>query len=574
MNKDALKFLNQEIISENGISYTITEYISEGGNGFVFECINSKGGKFVLKLLHTTNQVKIQNFKKEIKLQKNINSRFIVKCIDSGEKCFGKQKTPRPFYIMKKYDSTLEELINGNQITPLKAYRYSIQLCKAIKVLHKHKDIIIHRDLKPENILYDKKNDIVMICDFGLAHLEINNTTINEGFVGNIDYHAPEQKLRGKSKVGTYTDIYSLGLIINVLFTKEIAQGENYLKIWQVEPYFSFLDDIVARMINHNISTREHDINCILIELEKHEMEYEVEESFLKVLYKDKEISKTGTTDLMNLFSLLKYSINNVTNWDEINLNYYCDYHFSCNEILKNSVLLNCYYNKIKGKFEYEGNVYEDNTIPYSPIDLSIDNNKKIYDSFVTKIDSMKVFSKMDRLKNVLKKYFISLCDYHVDEVVESLKRIEKEVDYYCLDAPIMCIAYYLSKELPDFCRWDYKLTDYIIFDKFELSNVNDKTKFSREANEELKELAIKFKTIINYMTYSIRNEKIEICFDNQKSEEKFEEMLIEIADTFVDRDVRRYDILDIIEQDNYIGLKKIYTIDAADANTIINNMD
>ena len=75
-------------------------------------------------------------------------------------------------------------------------------------------------------------------------------------------------------------------------------------------------------------------------------------------------------------------------------------------------------------------------------------------------------------------------------------------------------------------------------------------------------------------MTYSIRNEKFEICFDNQKSEEKFEEMLIEIADTFVDIDVRRYDILDIIEQDNYIGLKKIYTIDAADANTIINNMD
>ena len=74
MNKDALKFLNQEIISENGISYTITEYISEGGNGFVFECINSKGEEFVLKLLHTTNQVKIQNFKKEIKLQKNINS--------------------------------------------------------------------------------------------------------------------------------------------------------------------------------------------------------------------------------------------------------------------------------------------------------------------------------------------------------------------------------------------------------------------------------------------------------------------------------------------------------------------
>ena len=167
-----------------------------------------------------------------------------------------------------------------------------------------------------------------------------------------------------------------------------------------------------------------------------------------------------------------------------------------------------------------------------------------------------------------------NVCPFANFNTAKFAKRIEKEVDYYCLDAPIMSIAYYLSKELPDFCRWDYKLTDYIIFDKFELSNVNDKTKFLREANEELKELAIKFKTIINYMTYSIRNEKIEICFDNQKSEEKFEEMLIEIADTFVDRDVRRYDILDIIEQDNYIGLKKIYTIDAADANTIINKMD
>ena len=59
MNKDALKFLNQEIISENGISYTITEYISEGGNGFVFECINSKGEEITMTAEQRSNYQKV-----------------------------------------------------------------------------------------------------------------------------------------------------------------------------------------------------------------------------------------------------------------------------------------------------------------------------------------------------------------------------------------------------------------------------------------------------------------------------------------------------------------------------------
>ena len=230
MNDEYLKYINQKVTTDTNNIYTITKYISEGGNGFVFECESVKGKTYVLKLLHTCNEVKISNFEKEIKLQKGINSKYIVKCVDSGKKCFGKQRNPRPFYIMEEYDSTLEDLINENRITPLSAYKYSLQLCKAVKAMHKNKKPIIHRDIKPENILYDKKNDNLLIGDFGLAHIDSKNKSINEGFVGNIDYHAPEQKLRGKNKVGTYTDIYSLGLIINVLFTKEIAQGENYKK--------------------------------------------------------------------------------------------------------------------------------------------------------------------------------------------------------------------------------------------------------------------------------------------------------------------------------------------------------
>lgn len=95
---------------------------------------------------------------------------------------------------MNKYDKTLEEIINEDQYTPFQAYNYVKQLCKGIEVLHTGKVPIIHRDLKPENILYDSNSDTLLISDFGLAHLEKETKTINQEFVGNIDYHAPEQK--------------------------------------------------------------------------------------------------------------------------------------------------------------------------------------------------------------------------------------------------------------------------------------------------------------------------------------------------------------------------------------------
>ena len=566
-------YLNKEVNTEHNKKYTIKEFMSAGGNGYVFECIDEQGESYVLKLLYTTSSIKIENFKKEIELQKSFNSEYIVKCIDSGEHRFGTQRKARPFYIMKKYDFSLEELINDNRITPLKAYKYSLQLCNAIKVLHKHIEPIIHRDLKPENILYDKKKDIVLVSDFGLAHMNINQKTINEGFVGNIDYHAPEQKKRGKNKVGKYTDIYSLGLIINVLFTKEIAQGEDYKKIWQVAPYFSFVDDIVDRMIRHDILLREDDINSIIMDLEKYDMEYEVTESFLKVLYKNKKLSKNGLADLINLLSLLNYSIHNKMNWEEINLNYYCDYHFSCADILKNSVLLNCYYNVIKNKFEHEGKAYKKNSIPYAPIDLTFDDNKKIFNSFTINIDSMQVLPEMERIKNIIKKYFISLCDYHVKEIFSELNRKEKEVNEYCVDAPILCISFFLSNNLKDYYHWDYEITNHIIFDKYEYSNVKNKRKFSLDINYKLKKIILLIKEKIEGTICTIKEKRIQICFENFEDEEEFENLVIEIAKRYQEYDPIHHELLDIINQDNYIGFKKLYILDEYDAEVIFNNL-
>ena len=570
MNNEYLKYVGENITTENGNNFKITKYISQGGNGFVFECVNNKNKTFVLKLLHTTEKVKIANFKKEIQLQKEINSEYIVKCVDSGEKCFCKQTKPRPFYIMEKYDTTLENLINENRLTPLNAYRYSIQLCRALKVLHKHIKPIIHRDLKPENILFDEKNNKVLLCDFGLAHIETDKKTINKGFVGNIDYHAPEQKVRGKNEIGTYTDIYSLGLIINVLFTKEIAQGENYKKIWQTSPYFSFVDTIVDRMIRHDIKEWESDINSIILDLEKHELECELEESVFKAMFKDKGLTEEKIKNLMDLFSLFNYTLKNKMDWSKININYFCDFHFSCDEMLKNTILIKCYYEHIKKKFEYEGVIYKGNEIPYNAINLSLDENKKLYESFVKKIDSVNVLEMVEDLKNIIKKYFISLCDYHAEEIFQEFKEIENSVNHYCIDAPILCISYFISTNIPEFVNWGYEATKYINFDKYELSNVNDKMEFTIDADITLKELDEMIKKKIEKSICTIRNGKLEVLFETILEEQKFEKNIKDIVDLFIESDVRKEDILDIIRTRNFIGLKKIYLIDKVDAKLII----
>eukprot|EP01084_Bolivina_argentea_P316828 549269_1 len=102
-----------------------------------------------------------------------------------------------------------------------RAKRYAIQLTKAVYFMHCNG--YCHLDLSLENVLWDKKNDLLKICDFGLArsfpHHDVNAmfqaATIRPGKKG---YMAPEiyayQRFNGEK-----TDVFSLGVIIFILLT-------------------------------------------------------------------------------------------------------------------------------------------------------------------------------------------------------------------------------------------------------------------------------------------------------------------------------------------------------------------
>jgi len=130
---------------------------------------------------------------------------------------------------------------------------------------------IYHRDIKPENILINRKDGSLVVADFGIAHFneDIQETTVKtkpDTKLANLGYASPEQRVPG-SKITHQSDIFSLGLILNEMFTKEVPHGTGIKTISQVSPEHAYLDNIVNRMMQQNPSMRYSSIEDIKKEL-------------------------------------------------------------------------------------------------------------------------------------------------------------------------------------------------------------------------------------------------------------------------------------------------------------------
>ena len=108
---------------------------------------------------------------------------------------------------------TLGFLLEGALFSPKETRKIIIQLCRALWVLHGL--AAVHRDIKPENVIL--KGSEAVLIDFDAARLHKPEAAADTQILGTTGFAAPEQY--GLSQSDTRTDIYSLGVLMNVMLT-------------------------------------------------------------------------------------------------------------------------------------------------------------------------------------------------------------------------------------------------------------------------------------------------------------------------------------------------------------------
>jgi serine/threonine protein kinase len=235
-------------------SYTVVRALGSGGAGDVYQVSDPDGTQLALKVLNAERAKgsKLRRFRNEIYFcQKNLHPN-IVQVLDVGL-----IDDKAPFYVMPLYSGTLRSLIRGAMTEPEILPLFG-QILDAIEVAHLRN--VWHRDLKPENILSSLSDKKLVVADFGIAHFEEDQlltlvATEPAERLANFAYAAPEQRAIGEAVTGK-SDVYSLGLILNEMFTKHLAIGIGYTSIAAISPNYGYLDPLVEKMLSASPDSR------------------------------------------------------------------------------------------------------------------------------------------------------------------------------------------------------------------------------------------------------------------------------------------------------------------------------
>lgn len=111
---------------------------------------------------------------------------------------------------------SLAELLDVYHPDSSQTAAIAMQICSALEALHNKG--IIHRDVKPENVLITSAGRVVLI-DLDAATEYDAHKTRDTTLLGTAGYAAPEQF--GFSRSNVRTDIFSLGVMLNVVLTGE-----------------------------------------------------------------------------------------------------------------------------------------------------------------------------------------------------------------------------------------------------------------------------------------------------------------------------------------------------------------
>jgi len=219
----------------------IKEYVDAGGMAIVYRAWHKGLEKDVaLKILkpeHTHKHPELaEKFRKEGVITHSLqDSPHIVRVIDAktirAEELFGGMEHACLVMEWLEGRTLRDEIESKGVLSQERIVKLFEQLCKG--VTYAHNNNVVHLDLKPGNIMLVKKNEaeeMVKILDFGIARVLTPNTLYLTSLIITPEYSAPEQLEQGK--VGIWSDVYSLGVILYQMFTGKIPfDGDSVIDI-------------------------------------------------------------------------------------------------------------------------------------------------------------------------------------------------------------------------------------------------------------------------------------------------------------------------------------------------------
>lgn len=204
--------------------YTGLELIGRGGMAEVYKAQHPTFNEHIALKLLPEDLAKDPEFRwrfeREAEAVSMLDHPNIVEVYDHG------QENEICFMVM--------EYISGQDLSDALEKKPKLTLEEALPLLkqmataldYAHDQGLVHRDIKPSNIMIDEDGRPVLM-DFGIAKILDSHTTVTKaGFLGTLDYIAPEQ-IQGSSDVDRKADVYSFGVMVYEILTGELPFKYN-----------------------------------------------------------------------------------------------------------------------------------------------------------------------------------------------------------------------------------------------------------------------------------------------------------------------------------------------------------
>ena len=126
---------------------------------------------------------------------------------------------------------TLTEIICEDETTEDMALTVARKTCAILNDIHNLPKPIVHRDIKPANIIVNEEQEVYLL-DMNAAKWYKPDANDDTSYLGTRLFAAPEQVGYGLKASSAKSDIYALGVLLNVMLTGDVPKQKQAPQPW------------------------------------------------------------------------------------------------------------------------------------------------------------------------------------------------------------------------------------------------------------------------------------------------------------------------------------------------------